>query len=174
MNTKLLEKCFTRILKEPERWDQSSWGDARPIDEVPAKMRKLIEEGADAACGTTACLAGHAMLLSGEWKQIITKVGKNLDDTLWSFSVDFRRVVDIDDSASGLEAEIGAELLDLDLELARVLFEMVDEVSPQRYVAWARHVIADYEATGGEYDEETGELLAIDIWDPQFDAFEPK
>jgi hypothetical protein len=48
VNTKLLNQVAVAILDEPREFNMSSW--VRPDDESP--------------CGTTACIAGHAVALS--------------------------------------------------------------------------------------------------------------
>lgn len=54
LNKRLLRKIRDHILEEPKRYDQGSYGD-----------RVEPEEGGP-ECGTVACLAGWALVLSGK------------------------------------------------------------------------------------------------------------
>ncbi len=48
----LLEECLRHIEEHPDEWNQASF----------------TSTSNSTACGTTACLAGHALVLSGEWQ----------------------------------------------------------------------------------------------------------
>lgn len=57
VNTDLLEKTLAVIVARPQGWDQSTW-----ISAVP--------DATTESCGTTACLAGHALIQSGDFRQV--------------------------------------------------------------------------------------------------------
>lgn len=62
LNEDLLERCLTQIVEHPETWNQQAWGQAeRPKHETE--------------CGTTHCLAGWAMVLSGEYATEVDYAG---------------------------------------------------------------------------------------------------
>jgi hypothetical protein len=67
INLKLLEKIKKHIEEEPRRFDMDTWG-------VKHDMRKYRNEDTP-PCGTSACLAGWAVLLStpkkSSWGKII-------------------------------------------------------------------------------------------------------
>lgn len=50
----LMNQIIEKINIEPQKWNQSSWLNAQ-------------EGPAESSCGTTACIAGWALLLSGEY-----------------------------------------------------------------------------------------------------------
>ena len=64
MNTMLMEQVMTFIKDHPEQHDQAGW--------VDLKYNPNTEE----PCGTTCCFAGHAMLMSGEYKIIKDEIGE--------------------------------------------------------------------------------------------------
>lgn len=140
MNIKLLEKCLDQIQDKPDQWNQSSWYTGRPLDEIPASMIDRIEDGADAACGTTACLAGHALLLSGKYKSVISNVDWDADDKIVGYEVE---IVDRDgDSVAGREIQLAAEELDMDSYLAQRLFHMTESLTPKHFTMWVHDQIA--------------------------------
>lgn len=58
MNVPLLRKVQQRILAEPEQFNMDTWG-VRP-DGVGAFKFDIVED----ACGTAACIGGHALLIA--------------------------------------------------------------------------------------------------------------
>ena len=61
LNIKLLQRIKAHILEEPKRYEQATYG------------AKLLPEEGGPACGTVACLAGWAVVLSG--KRLLDKDG---------------------------------------------------------------------------------------------------
>ena len=76
LNVELINTCLDNIVAEPKRWDQGTWSSGWIITKVPKAMLPKVVKGAESMCGTTACLAGQAMLASGEWRTVITNVEK--------------------------------------------------------------------------------------------------
>lgn len=76
MNTKLLLKVKATILAEPLKFDIQSWFDQN--DESP--------------CGTTACIAGHAIAISRGWKKLKKGLGTILR---YSAGNEGQRVLDL-------------------------------------------------------------------------------
>lgn len=164
IGNQLLEQCLTKIEADPLHWYQGCWSGPVDIDEVPKSMLDKIEEGADAKCGTTACLAGHAMLASGKYKSVITVLEYH-----WDYERDEE---DRSRPPIGYEVELaypdgtvlpgqftyveeGAALLDLPEDLAKTIFMSTgwnsDADSAKEFVAWVRKTIAEYaEETGDE------------------------
>lgn len=162
IGNQLLVKCLDAIEADPSHWYQGTWAGAVEMNEVPAAMLPKIVEGADAKCGTTACLAGHAMLLSGGYKAIISRVEHPWDDE--ADEVDTSRIegyeVDLaypDGTAlpgSYPYVETGADLLDLPHDLAKVIFLSTswdpNDEGARAFTAWVRRTITQYAATHGD------------------------
>lgn len=116
----LMTKVIEMINLEPGKWNQSSW--------VVAK------DDTDPMCGTTCCVAGWAMLLSGEAEQKIwieeTEDGaKYVQDVqlIWKGSAG-------DDWEVLTEGDFmhhGARLLDLDSDQAHKIFMFTNTRDPQ-------------------------------------------
>lgn len=96
MNVELAEKVLAKIHEHPEMHYQGTW-----IDEE---------------CGTTACIAGHAMLASGEY------VRQQNEEGWWQY-------VDKKTGEVPSAAETGARLLGLDPRAAKRIFMDMDEPS---------------------------------------------
>lgn len=67
LNVKLLRKIQKHILEEPRRFMMASyvrWG--KPGARIPREQRLPDQSHIFPACGTTACIAGWANILSGE------------------------------------------------------------------------------------------------------------
>jgi hypothetical protein len=66
-NVELLKKVRDKITSDPEHWNQNFWG---ILDgEVVERTRKPLADRTpefEISCGTTACIAGWACILSGE------------------------------------------------------------------------------------------------------------
>lgn len=62
MNVKLLNQVANAILDEPTRFDMSTW----------------VEYSTSSTCGTTACIAGHAVAIAREFPSL--KSVKSMDD----------------------------------------------------------------------------------------------
>jgi hypothetical protein len=56
--TELLRRVWERIKARPERWAQDSWVSVRPNSPD-------VDPADPFTCGTTACVAGHAVFLAG-------------------------------------------------------------------------------------------------------------
>jgi hypothetical protein len=66
--TTLLDKVLAEIVAKPDNWDQSCWvAPVVPYTELPEIGTELN------VCGTTMCLAGWALVCSGEWKPIVAE-----------------------------------------------------------------------------------------------------
>lgn len=63
LNEKLLDRTLQQIVDDPASWNQGDWCLVR-LSKVPA----AVVTGDVALCGTTACLAGHALLQSGQYQ----------------------------------------------------------------------------------------------------------
>lgn len=77
LNVELLNDVLDLIEKTPTKWEQSSWISVITISD---EQKNLLDQEQYELCGTQACVAGWAMLLSHEWKPQLEKY----DDTLWS------------------------------------------------------------------------------------------
>jgi len=98
MNEQLMREVASYIEKHPSNYDQNMW----------------IENNED--CGTTACIAGWAMILSGKYVVGPAAIfpGSN--------RADFYDAVDGDVLVNSFE-DTGAEVLDIPIEDARILFD---------------------------------------------------
>lgn len=104
LNVELAEKVLTHLHEYPEAHYQGAW----------------LNE-----CGTTACIAGHAMLASGEY------VRQQNDHGNW-------RLVDKETGYAEPPSLIGARLLGLDEEIAGNIFFDMDEASA---IAKLQHLV---------------------------------
>jgi hypothetical protein len=110
LNADLLEQVIADIEKTPAKWDQASWAgfDDPDVDEY-AQQPPL--------CGTTHCIAGNAMILSGLWRPTIRKV-----NGYWQ--VDLVNAAGKSPQEEGTQyGAVGAELLGLNEWQAINLFE---------------------------------------------------
>ena len=84
INELLLDLALTRIVNEPASWDQSTWGRG-----INSKLPPTVQPGDVVLCGTTACLAGHAMLESGQWRLRLTQVERDHDNETYMNVMEF-------------------------------------------------------------------------------------
>ena len=157
LNVELINTCLDNIVAEPKKWDQGSWSSGWIITKVPKAMLPKVVKGAESMCGTTACLAGQAMLASGEWRTVITTVEKVKDqnqadnasaeqwygkknwkvDDVLSYDVDFQNVESNQWPSDYLNKGdtddaclvIAQELLGLTFEQAHYLFITISDRS---------------------------------------------
>lgn len=163
INTALLDKCLDAIVSKPQNWYQSTWISAKPVYDIPEPMLPFIEEGKDAMCGTTACLAGHAMQLSGNYKTVITNVMKDIDGKVTNYSVMMVDKNDEDNIVCDDDIEwMGRDLLGLEGDLAHRLFHMTDSMDPKHFAAWVRETIAAFEAGR--------DIYGVEPWDIKYQA----
>ena len=156
-NTELFEKCFAEITRNPDGWDQQIWCGGQSLRNMPSEVVNTIAMGAAATCGTTACLAGHAMVLSGVWRQVISFVDRSMDGRILFYGTEFIHVAedvnieqweelhrsegshDLDiDSAYVMQ---GAEALGIDRDLAYKLFMKTSISDPEDYVKWVKSTL---------------------------------
>lgn len=113
LNEKLLDRTLQAIIDDPSGWNQSDWCRVRRV-KVPAD----VVRGDVALCGTTACLAGHALLESGQWQlQYVGLVRDETSNILLDARVQFfdlhgKSIHDRtgDEDVIGIEATAGALL----------------------------------------------------------------
>jgi hypothetical protein len=143
MNTALLDATLDFILTQPDRWDQRQWVRGRNMRDVPESMKAKLEVGANAACGTTGCLAGNALLLSPNYEARIAYVLKNLSGEPTGYAVDTYHVRTNQQVRDSEWTVLAAQELDLDEHLAYRLFHMTEVgVTPEHFVAWVRAQIS--------------------------------
>lgn len=130
INTELLERVFNIIRNDPKHWDQSTWisGTQGEVD------LSMIDKGQPELCGTTCCIAGWAMLLSGEYRPVLNSLGTYIHDMI---EVDSGNTIteiaeDEDNSYGGDSDDVytseGARLLGLSESQARYLFVTMEPV----------------------------------------------
>lgn len=72
LNLELLDQILNLIETTPSKWEQMSWLGETIIDE---EQKRLLDLAQYELCGTQACVAGWAMLLSKDWKPVIEPLG---------------------------------------------------------------------------------------------------
>lgn len=75
MNTELIEKVERRIREKPEAYNQSFYFDLHRFDLPEVARAEGAEEGGW-VCGATACVAGHAVMLSGRVQEFTNADGE--------------------------------------------------------------------------------------------------
>lgn len=124
MNIELAKKVLDYIEAHPKEHDQNSFIDHKPV------------------CGTTKCIAGHAMLLSGEFE---------VKDITVSSSYSFLAIAK---AGSNEEADYEAEgrrVLGISSEQANHLFFNLDN---DEAIDYLNQLIAYYEQPAIERDED--------------------
>lgn len=84
VNELLLDLALSRIVNEPASWDQSTWGQA-----INKLLPTTVQPGDFMLCGTTACLAGHLMLESGQWRLRLKRVDRNNENVAYENVAEF-------------------------------------------------------------------------------------
>lgn len=123
LNTALLRKVLTLIDTKPEKWSQGAWfaGKAENEEQVAAAAK-----GQTNICGTTACVAGWAVLMSEKFQPILTRRGRTyFVDDLLRLS-DKRSISDLEDSNEWDWEVKGQELLGLSYAQAHYIFCNMD------------------------------------------------
>lgn len=119
MNITLLEKVLNLIEEKPEKWEQASWVDSREL--TPGQLADM-QAGKYEMCGTTACVAGWALLLSGQYEPELSPTGKyviSIREKATGLSLE---QMDDGDDADSIYERLGAELLGLDHDQAYRIF----------------------------------------------------
>ena len=135
INVPLAEEVLRSIIGHPEEHDQSSWFEVINFDELPQVNVKEGTEGdsstlsttvtakgmLEGSCGTTACVAGWAALLSG-WQVRTTKhTFKDGWQDIYCTSISPEGAVSSGETNPDFEAQ-GQELLELSEDDAHFLF----------------------------------------------------
>ena len=138
MNTDLLNKALDAILAKPDKWNQDQWLGQVPVDKIPDAMLDKIETGADAMCGTTACLAGHVLLASGKYEVKIGYVYYR-GDALQDYVINFHEKGVAASLPNYQTSDRATNVLDADPGLTARLFWMTEpHVTPEHFVAWVK------------------------------------
>ena len=129
INTELLERVFDLIRKDPAHWDQSGWiiGTQGEVD------LSMIDKGQPELCGTTCCIAGWAMLLSGEFRPVFNDTNTFINDMIEvSSGSTTNEIAESEDSSYNDPDEVylweGARLLGLTEAQATHLFLRMEPI----------------------------------------------
>lgn len=79
MNIPLLKKVRAAILAEPKKFNMSMW----------------FQKDLKSPCGTTACIAGHAISISRRWSKLRTGLAKEAGPAVFDFNKEAKRVLGI-------------------------------------------------------------------------------
>ena len=138
-NYDLVQKTFEVIRTHPSQWDQGVWAGSMDVDRIPDAMLDKIEDGADAMCGSTACMAGHLLMQTGDYRMKIIDIYRDDQDKVTEYDVEMVR------KSGGQMVEFlseAAAAAGFSLELARVLFHQTEtNLTPEHYITWAQDVI---------------------------------
>jgi hypothetical protein len=118
-NVALMEKILRSVINHPDEHYQGSWFSVVDYDELPGKVLTLeaLEAEAKNDCGTSACIAGWALLHDG-WKVKEMATPYSSSDIIAKGS----RTIENPDYVG-----MGAEILGLGADEARNLFLVADE-----------------------------------------------
>jgi hypothetical protein len=135
VNIRLLWKVERQIRRHPEQYDQHHWVQHPSLPEsygdgptAPEMIDPLVKPGNGPVCGTQACVAGHAVMISHRWHDFIAP---------W----------DDDDTRPTVNWQLGGEtVLGLNHDLAVVLFsgERKAQVMPDLLRAIRLGEVRDY------------------------------
>lgn len=141
LNLELLKETLDRIKAKPQAWDQSTFVG------VNVAYGDRIEDEEEALCSTVACLAGHAMAASGQWKfavltdmqdgsKTVELVNVETDQEPREWIPDHRE--ELQDSWGGNSYEVVARnLLGLTYDQANLLFYGSDYPDdPDEFASW--------------------------------------
>lgn len=156
MNNDLMDKTLDFITKERDRFDMSQWVSVDPV-------RGANPRDEDGLCATKMCMAGAAMLISGEYrvdvffdgehKRVIGATIVNVETGMGEYS----------------HAEVAGDLLGLHPDEARAIFFATAIKTPEamrKYVTY----LDEHPGAGTElYNHHVGfneAIRALDIWGP--------
>lgn len=138
INVPLAEEVLRSITAQPEEHDQASWFEVTDFDNLPGEARVVYENEDDreeiktvnvrgmleGSCGSTACVAGWAALLSGWEVNTVRSLTGNGE------FVDTSAVSPDGEEVSGVDFELqGREALELSEQDARFLFFDTDDTT---------------------------------------------
>lgn len=122
MNVTLINEVLDKIVSTPDRWNQCFWVSSD-------RQEAGWEAGTDIteACGTTFCMAGWTLVLSGKFKAVLDEEGDEA----------FAPIEDLTDTDVNIFEE-AASLLEIDAVSARRIFIDFQAATPETYVAAVR------------------------------------
>lgn len=134
VNIDITQRVYNHILENPDKFNMKDW--------VTVPVGRLDSMGRGEACGTVACIAGHAAIMDNRAKLIVSRnLSGVIVDAYWEPEYNWRHDGAM---ALGIDESLASELFYLNnnqdaMNALRILLETESEEEVMDYISWCHN-----------------------------------